>query len=93
MSDADFKEVRLETAWIQVRRDIKGVILLTWLPHDPDERDNLGGRTFSPGDGDLPNDYPTSDNLDDYLEWATRRWGPSRFGEEMALEGSGGEPQ
>jgi len=76
MGSDDFLERRLETAWVQASKDEHGVCRVTWLPHEPDEHGRLSGRTFSPGDGDLPDDFPVSDDLEDYLSWAVRRWGP-----------------
>jgi hypothetical protein len=48
------------------------------LSVDRDQADVLGqhiGYTFTRGDPDCPDDFPDSDNLDDYLEWAKHHFG------------------
>lgn len=50
---------------------------VTWLPDegDPDHP----GHTYTPGDVDMPRDFPGGDDPDAILAWAKERWGGPRF--------------
>ena len=72
MSD-DYRRERLASGWLDLRRDDQGIWRISWVPDSghPD----YPGRTYSPGDVDLPDDYPGADDPDALVEWGRRRWG------------------
>ena len=61
---------------LRYRFDEEGIWRVSWLPDEPDSRGQLSGRTYTPGDADLPSDFPATNDPDDLMEWAVRRWGP-----------------
>jgi hypothetical protein len=52
-------------------------------------REGYPGHTFSPGDADLPNDWPYTNDPDDLMRWAIARF--SRLGTEQARSEDAGE--
>jgi hypothetical protein len=60
--------------WIRVSRgDQDSVWRVTWLPrHDRD--DLLPAETFSQAAPDLPDDWPETNDPDDLIRWAFKRY-------------------
>jgi hypothetical protein len=72
MNRDDYRRERLADGWMDLFRDEDGVWRIAWHP----DEGKLGypGRTYSPGDADLPPDYPGADDSDKLLEWGRKRW-------------------
>jgi hypothetical protein len=51
-----------------------GLWILSWRPHygEPD----WPGHTYSPGDKDLPSDFPAPDDVEALLAWGRSHFGP-----------------
>jgi hypothetical protein len=56
-----------------VNRDEGGIWHISWRPDEGVE--GWPGRTYSPGDSDLPGGYPGSHDKDALIEWGTSLWG------------------
>jgi hypothetical protein len=72
-SDNNYRRERLRSGWLDLHRDEAGVWRLSWTP-DPGHAD-FPGRTYSPGDGDLPTGYPGATDPDALIEWGKRQFG------------------
>jgi hypothetical protein len=73
VTDSDYRRERLQNGWIDLHRGEEGVWRISWAPDEghPD----FPGRTYSPGDPDLPDDYPGPDDVEALIAWGRQRWG------------------
>lgn len=64
----------MDQGMVEVWMHEDGQPRITWLP----DRGQPGypGRTYSPGDADLPEDFPREQTMASLMEWGLRRWGP-----------------
>lgn len=75
MSASDYRTEYLMRGNLDLRRDTEtGKWRLAWSPHDGEP--DWPGRCYSPGDQDLPSDYPPADDLDALIKWGRRHFGP-----------------
>jgi hypothetical protein len=75
MSAGDYRTEHLMRGNLDLRRNAEtGTWRLAWSPHygEPD----WPGHCYSPGDWDLPGDYPPADDLDALIKWGRRHFGP-----------------
>jgi hypothetical protein len=76
MTSPKFETKRLASGIVEASRGRDGSIFVSWRPYEGDEIGHARGLRHSSKDSDLPVDFPTSDDLNDYIEWAERTWGP-----------------
>jgi len=76
MATENRRTQRVQKGNIDVWVDEDGICRVSWLPDEPYPDGEFSGRTYTPGDPDLPNDFPSSNDPDEVLAWAVARWGP-----------------
>lgn len=72
---ANFRRERLARGWLDLYYDADaGAWRLAWGPDyaEPD----WPGHTYSPGDDDLPSDFPAAADFDALVEWGRKHFGP-----------------
>ena len=75
MSDSNYRTEYLLRGNLDLRRDGQtGKWRLAWSPHDGEP--DWPGHSYSPGDKDLPSDYPPADDLTALIDWGRRHFGP-----------------
>ena len=84
---AEARSHQVTDGWIRLWQGADRVWRVTWEPYAG--REGYPGHTFSPGDADLPNDWPYTNDPDDLMRWAIARF--SRLGTEQARSEDAGE--
>jgi hypothetical protein len=70
-----YRRERLTRGWLDLRQgDAAGAWRLAWNPA-PGEPD-WPGHTYSPGDDDLPMDYPDPADVEELVAWGRKHFGP-----------------